>query len=211
MKKRIGVLFDFDGTLFDSMRVTYEATCSVFDHCGLPHPTFEDYCENFGLPYVGFYHSRNVSLSPEKIWEIFIQRVDYTGCSLFDDVHSTLISLTVAYKTEVVVGLVSGNRDEPVREYCVKHKVMGYMRYFVTKAHDKVPPIQNFCTEHSLLPADVWFIGDFGSDMRDARKAGVNAVGITRGKATADALMKAGADHCIAHLPELSRILPLER
>jgi phosphoglycolate phosphatase-like HAD superfamily hydrolase len=59
---------------------------------------------------------------------------------------------------------------------------------------------------YGCSPDQSCYIGDFAQDMCDAKKAGVQAIGITRGHPTREILLEAGADHVIEHLSELRNL-----
>ena len=106
-----------------------------------------------------------------------------------------------------IVGIVSAQGGEIVRKLCVSAGIDQYVSYLVGHAQNKVGPIKSFCRVNKISRRNVWFVGDFPSDMRDGKKARVRRVGITRGNPVGDLLIKAGAQACIKHLRELPRAI----
>ncbi|MCL5781915.1 MAG: HAD hydrolase-like protein, partial [Patescibacteria group bacterium] len=94
MKNPDVLVFDFDGTLSDSIPSAYSAICAVFDAHELPHPLLEEVIEHLAPPFVDFYYKRGVPrlFSPEKIWEIYKPLANHGGARLFGDAVPTLSS-----------------------------------------------------------------------------------------------------------------------
>ncbi len=204
MKKKRCVLFDFDGTIFNSIPRSYRATCRVFENAGCLTPSFKDFWLNCHAPFVDFYRKRGVTLLEQEIWEIFFRYANFDEVRFFDDVQPTTTRLA---EEDCFLGIVSGQQTHLIRKYCEQGD---FLRVFsagiVGDVVDKAFAIVQMCETMQIPLELVWYVGDFPSDMRAAKKASVLAVGITRGFSVHDELKVSGAHHVIDNLNDL---LPL--
>ncbi len=199
------VIFDFDGTLFDSLKIAYKATCAVFEEMGQPAPTFADYQNNCHPPFVPYYHSKGVNLSSEQIWESFLRLANFEDGELFWDVRQVLEGCVLR---GIGLGLISSQQKNILDNCCAKHGLTTFFpQGVIGGALDKAPVITAYCEDKKLTPVKTIYVGDSVFDMRCAVRAGVKAVGITRGHPTRKQLEDAGASHCVDHLEELLTLI----
>ena len=66
------------------------------------------------------------------------------------------------------------------------------------------------CREAGVLPADTYVVGDTLYDMQMAKQAGANAIGVSWGYHTTDALMQADAEVVLNEPVELLNLLGIE-
>ncbi len=198
------VLFDFDGTLVDSLHANHRIICKIFSECGLPSPTFVDFRDNFRTPYLGYYQQRGISLSNSELQARFNQLEDFEILNFFDDSLRTLATLR---DNCVVMGVISARPVKGIDHHFIKHAIREDFA-FIEAGHElKTPPILAYCGQAGVLPSGVCYVGDAPSDMEHAVAAGVFPIGITRGIISADILRQAGARHCVDHLSELPEFL----
>jgi phosphoglycolate phosphatase len=198
------VLFDYDGTLLDSVEEVYRGTCNVFRKSGFLEPTFETFFETYDSSWKIFYRKHGIEISLEKIAEWYFEVARPEECYFFNDVNDVIDILATR---GVLMGIISAHYKDKIVDRCREIGLNKHMRTIIGRANDKVEFILDFCREHGVNPAETYYVGDFISDVRDAKKAGVVAVGITRGKETSEILRRHGADHCISNLHELLRLL----
>lgn len=199
------VLFDFDGTLFDSIPIAYRATRLVFEASGCTPPEFEEYFLHCHAPFDVFYRSRGVSFSEEEIWRHFSRAADFSTAVFFSDVSPILSHLFLHGCT---LGIVSGQKMGTLRHACEAHNLSHFFSVGIRgEVNDKVAALKEVCETHLLSREHTWYVGDFPADMRDAKTAGVHAVGIMRGNNTEKALRTAGAEYCVNTLYEFTSLL----
>jgi phosphoglycolate phosphatase-like HAD superfamily hydrolase len=196
-------LFDFDGTLVDSMNCIYRGVCNVFERSGLIPPTLEDYILNFHFPYLGFYQDRGVIVDERQIWNWYIQEAYPFKAKLFPDARDLLENLSKAGYEAVII---SANSEKNILNSL---KVVGFPELEVCSVHvsDKSDCIRSFI-ERSSLGHETPYIGDIVSDMSQARIAGVKPIAILRNQFfdLAEHFRKAGARECVRSLTELKVI-----
>ena len=198
------VIFDYDGTLINSVDDMYAGVCNVFKMEGKVPPTFDVFYREYGEPHLDFYRRFDITSSHEQIMRWYLQVANINDMPFFSDVHDVLEGLALR---GILMGIISGNEEHRVVGSCRRAGLAHHMKVMVGQARDKVNYIRQFCVDHSVQPAETFYVGDFVSDVRDAKQAGVVAVGITRGRKGIIELEAAGAKHCISDLYEIISFL----
>jgi len=210
MPKIKGLLFDWDGTLVDSVWAMYLGACNVFRESGLPIPDFPVFCATCFSPYAQYYHAFGVTASGEQILEWY--RAAYVAeRKFFPDAIGFVKSIAARGPLfslgGIHLGIISASNRAKIEHACREVGIVEHFHMIVGDADEKIEPIKLFCRQNGILPGEALFIGDFVSDVRDAFAAGVIPVGITRGKNTAEVLKHAGANFVIDTLEELLPLL----
>jgi phosphoglycolate phosphatase len=193
-------LFDFDGTVGDSMGCVEAGLKNVFQKCGLTPPTLEDYILNFHFPWLKFYYDRGVTVDEDQIWDWYIEGSEPFQATLFSDAASLLENLSRAgYETAII----SSNSEKNVRT-SLKKFGLAHMEVCAVHASDKSDCIRSFI-DRSSLGHETPYVGDVVSDMSQARIAGVKPVAILRNQfwGLAEHFRKAGARECVQSLTDL--------
>lgn len=195
-----GVIFDYDGVVSDSLRTAHLGVSNVFVMCGIAPPTYTEFLRTFKAPYLDSYQEWGITASRERISEWYHEAAKHDETQLFNDVEDTVKHLTCVHNA--YLGIITAQREAIVVEQCEAANLKKLLGFLAPITENKVPAIQKFCEMNQLKPEDVWFIGDFSSDIRDGKIAGVHTVGITRGNPTRDILANAGAEILITNLSE---------
>jgi len=201
-----GILFDFDGTLLDSMHTCHIGICHVCSRLGGRLPTLDYVLKYFHPPFVDAYRILGVTADLKRIAAVYFEVVDHRNDYLFADVIPNLSEL---FLRDVRTGIISANTDTIIRHHCNSNgRQLGELLHYAKgSSAKKAIDIRFFCKEHYLSPGDVWVVGDARSDVRAAREAGCVAVGITRGNPTESVLMESGAHFCVRDLNDLSAFI----
>lgn len=199
-----GVVFDWDGTLLDSIPRAYEAVCRICDECNVPRPNREYYNARFRAPYIPFFRGLGVTFSESEIWKLYGSYADHVNAHFFSDAKATLKRLA---EMGIPVGIASGQRDEVIRARVAEISNGSIPEFIAADLGDKAPALLRFCTLHKCRPKEVLMIGDFVADVVDAKSIGMTSVGLTRGVVSASIFWEAGADYVIDHLDGLTPIL----
>jgi len=164
-------------------------------------PSFHEFVRDAGAPYIDYYRRLGVSANSEDVFGWYHDAANHREAPLFADVPAVLAHLLDRH--EAVVGIITVQKSAIVREQCKQAGIDRHVHLIIGGVELKEDATRAFCARFRLAPARVSFFGDMRSDMRDARAAGVHAIGVTRGNPTADVLLEAGAERCIEHLAEL--------
>jgi phosphoglycolate phosphatase len=189
------VLFDWDGTIVDSIRALFDADEAICRKIGIPFDleTFRrTFSPNWRLMYrtLGIPEDRHEEA--EAVWaETF--RGDLT--EPFPGVCDALARLAAAGHR---LGLVTGGSRSGVEPQLERVGVAGLIgvRVYGEDSDDGKPhpgPLLLAIERAASSPAEAVYVGDALDDMRMAAAAGVRGVGIVSMLATAQELLAAGA------------------
>ena len=202
MEERIGLLFDVDGVLVDSLHHTYRAITFVCDKVGVTPPTFEMMQCTMGAPYHEFWHSIGVRAPQEEVSLWYHQAANHRESELFPDAREALEHL--GNHCSMPLGIVTANYEGVVEEIFARGGIApDLIQYRACDQQEKVAALREFRRIYELSPIEAFFVGDLHSDMRDGRIAGVRCIGMTRGGSHASVLRAAGAEHCVTDFAEL--------
>lgn len=197
MKKR--VLFDFDGTLVDSMGSVHRGVKYVFEKHGLPVPEDSDYVLNFRFPFRAYYLERGIRLSDKEILEMFKKGAGEYLPSFFDDAVRAVARLR---DSGYSISVITANSEDNVL------KALRYARLddliHCKTASVKTEAIRELVSKSSLGPKTV-YVGDIIADIKDAKEAGAKPVAVLRNGLIrlSPHFHEAGAKICISSLDHL--------
>jgi phosphoglycolate phosphatase len=190
------ILFDWDGTIVDSMEALFETTQATCRHLGLPFDRDifrRTFSPNWRLKYRALGITEEHTDEAIAIWAKTF-RADET--KLFPGMCDALERLYVAGHRLGVV--TSGDRSE-IEPQLARLGIDGLLTVRVygndTAAGKPDPrPLQLALDVAGVVrPEDAFYVGDALDDMRMAAAARVRGVGIVSMLATADDLLAAGA------------------
>jgi phosphoglycolate phosphatase-like HAD superfamily hydrolase len=205
MEKR--VLFDFDGTLANSMNEIFTAVSHVFISQGLEVPSFEDYIINFRFPFGFFYRARGVKLSDDEIFAIYASAYfKYFGLynpPLYDD---GLRLIHYLHKTNHTSSVITANSKDNTLRVLESAKLIHLVD--CVSASNKEEAIREL-VYRSSLGSKTPYVGDIIADMIDAKRAGAYPVAVLRNGLfkLANEFHKAGARMCIPSLMHLTKVV----
>ncbi|MEM4389225.1 MAG: HAD family hydrolase [Candidatus Micrarchaeia archaeon] len=180
------ILFDWDGTLFDSTRACYEVYQEILPRFGVPPFSFEEFRQSFIADYRKFYLKKGVPAArlPEvdDAWrQAFAERED--EISIFPFVQGLLTRL---YNGDVRLALVSNGDGYRVRSELARHAIFDAFHCVVTKdevAEFKPSPegVRYALCALGVEPASALYVGDMAEDILAGKKAGVRTAGVLTG------------------------------
>lgn len=206
------ILFDFDGTVFDTVvgitrSVQYAAARFGFDvpaeslRCFAGPPLADMFTEHFGM-------------SPEDAEQAVIYfrerylPVGLYECSVFPGIKDLLSDLRDAgYKT----GIATSKPQELAEKLLSDENMLGLFDVICgsSPAHNNDTKASVLSRALSLLGADAAetvLIGDTKYDVYGAGECGVACIGVEYGYAAEGELEKAGADIIVPNIPSLRKI-----
>lgn len=203
------IQFDFDGCLGDTIPGIYAGVCHVFVSCGLVPPTFVSYLTELRAPYTEFYRKRGVTLSEKEIWDRFRERAEMNHKKrLFPDVVPEVSRLV---REGHVLTIVSGNHPESIWKMLAEADIVEAFKVVSGELEHKSEAFRKNAFDLGFSESNSIVVGDSALDIEYGREAGMQSIGIIRypylvdGDSTAlkQALIQAGARHCIDSLAEL--------
>lgn len=212
--ERTVVVFDFDGTLADTMGGIVEVASGVLRDFGLDEECLADCPKLVGPPFPeAFSEVFGLSLADAQlVTDRFRER--YNGRGLvnwpnFPGIPELVRELSRAGRT---VAVASSKREETLRValrqegiHDLFDRVRGKRREL---GHDKADTLRELIGELGVAPDDVVMVGDRFYDVDAALACGLPCVGVTYGgTAPAGELERAGACSVAESVEELSRVL----
>ncbi len=171
-----GILFDLDGTLIDSLSMTFDAFNHGVTRFGGMALTPMEISAHFGPGEDKIFEKL---VGPEKAPAAYLASIEYTNANLHrvplhDGIAELLENLR---RTKIPLAIVTG-RSWSTTEILLKHHgLLGAFKTII--ANDHVPRPKPFpdgvklASDHlNTTPEHTWFIGDSPVDMLAARSAG---------------------------------------
>lgn len=204
-------MFDWDGTLADSLRAIYAANVAVMEALGLPFD-LDRYRRVFAPDWRLMYE--RLGVPPDRIDEAndrWWAALDQSPSDLFPGVRAGLDRLAAAGHP---LGLVTAARSERVALELHRlglDRAFGSLVYGDTLLVDGLPvhkpdpaPLRRALFElgYADRPDQSVYVGDAPDDMRMAAAIGARAVGIESILGSADELRRAGAIETYRHTSE---------
>ena len=207
------IIFDADGTIFDSMPFTAKVFADVLERYGVPRKESENYMyATAGTPpaetFIGILKKYNKPTNEIKnIIKEFFDSMENSNPKIYEDVLPTFKKLK-SYKKIVSTNL----RQNILNKRIKQHNLHLYLdEYFGTNGFkskeehfDEVKRIYHLSAQD--FRNTVMLVGDGKKDMKFAKKYGI--IGIGRiGINNAKTLKQAGASYIIHNLLEILKIL----
>jgi HAD superfamily hydrolase (TIGR01549 family) len=205
------VIFDWDGTLYDSVIPTYKSYLAVMDAFGLPLVTLEEFREQSRPNYHDYYLHLGICeddwAAADEAW--MTRYVRYKkDCALYKGAARALRELKGMH---LKLGLVSsGSRERVTQEV----REQGIASQFDTMLfgddvgfeHGKpAPETLLLAIERAhVIASEVLYVGDTVEDILMGKKAGTSTAAVLCGFATRQLLTRAQPDlmlHDISGLP----------
>jgi len=208
------ILFDCDGTLADSFDIICETMRRCFAVAGLPEPDRRATEGIIGLS-LDLAIARLAPTVPETelpgLVELYRQefqaaRTDPSFAErLFPGVEPMLRRL--GSRDDALLGLVTGKSRRGVASVLAAHDLNDL--FAVARTADDCPSkphpamVLECCAVLGIDPREAVVVGDAVYDMRMARAASAQAIGVGWGAATPEALLQAGASRVARGVAEL--------
>ncbi len=176
------VMFDFDGTLVDSMPfLENNAVILLMKHYNFSkEEATKKYCDTTGLPFVqqmDIIAPHDKEKKFEVVEEFERMKIDRIyDQKLFND---SIDVLNILKDREYKLGISSGTIDKIIKEYLLKHKinfvddVLGWKPGF-EKGKDHFEFVME---KHSINNSNILFIGDSLHDARRAKSNNIKFIG----------------------------------
>lgn len=172
------MLFDFDGVIADSWEIAFETSRTVF-------PSFDE--ESYRRMFEGNVHeSHKEMVSNEEReratdiewFDVYVPKFE-TRARLFPGMREVIESLSHEY----ILIIVSSTITSPIQGFLEKHHIGRYFSEVMgadvhTNKHEKIKMIFE---KYGTSASECVFITDTLGDMREAKLAGVSAIGVSWG------------------------------
>ncbi len=210
-------MFDWDGTLYNSVIPTYKSYLDVMQAFNLPQTSLQEFREKSRPNYHDYYLSLGIQeaewSAADAIWMDCYTR-HRRQCTLFSGTIEVLQELS---DTNVKIGLVSsGSRERVARETSEEGiaPFFDIMLFGDDVGFDCAKPAPDTLLmaikRASVSVAEVLYVGDMAEDVLMGKQAGTKTAAVLCGFATRQALVDAYPDFIlddVSCLPEIVKKL----
>lgn len=187
------IIFDFDGTLVDTLESAFLIYNTVAPARGWRIGTREELAKVRNLPL-----KEILKIAQVPFWQVPTLLQDIRA-GLKKDLISIAPVSGMAHVLQMLVergyrvGILSSNSEENIRMYLRAHQMDMYFSFVL--GHDrlfgKAQALRHFLKANSLSADDVWYVGDEVRDIEASAHAGVRNVAVCWGFNTKEALSRA--------------------
>ena len=208
------VIFDFDGTLANTVPSIVSTARTVLAQHGLTDEGMGDLTRLVGPPFpqayslvYGFSEEEAAQITAE--YRAIYRNIGPSAWPLFDGIADLLARLRAAGRLTAVA---SSKQMRMVERALADNAVTNLFDRALGKTSDaegdKVAVIRRVVRELGLTEGDAVMVGDRHHDVEAAAACGIPCVGVTYGgTGTVEELMGAGACACAGTVEELGRVL----
>ncbi|HBE44693.1 MAG TPA: hypothetical protein DDW17_04365 [Deltaproteobacteria bacterium] len=217
------ILFDFDGTIVDSIRLFYEVGKEISMKMGLHEPNEEKVHEiiEFGKsPWDAFIpediddRQKIIEKGKKIADEIFLETYE-KNCNIFHDVPEVLKTL---HERGLKTGIITGNKPKlrgTARRLFAKNGLDMEELFDIALAYPyknlRPKPFPDYllkaCEKLSLAPWECVYVGDSITDIQAGKAAKMATAGVLTGVSTQEDLFREAADLIIKNLSGLISII----
>lgn len=209
MKPKIWV-FDVDGTLVDSLSVSYKIDSEIIREFGGNVPDIESYRGVLGEgSWNDFYRKFGVDIETERALELYYSRISQSGHKPIPGARDLLKRLSEG-GTERAVVSINESRDHILN----KLSSAGLEEYFMSEdvyceKDSKEKVLKEVCSKRGATPQEVLYVGDTAKDVREARTAGLRTAAISNKFSynPHNLIRQANPDYLVADITDLSKLL----
>jgi pyrophosphatase PpaX len=208
-----GVVFDFDGTLVDSMKVIFEALNEALSKRNLPTIDLDLFGRMAGRPISDIINAKTHVPEPtiktiEK--DVFKAYVEFckVRCQLLPNVENTL---NVLKSKGVKLGLLTTTPRKPLKVVLRKLAIGDYFDIMLAKDDAKSKPdpdgLRQIITEFGIRADECLYVGDSPIDILTGKAAGIRTIAITTGVTTMEQLKENTPDIIITDIEQLLTLI----
>lgn len=205
------VIYDWDGTLADSIRWSHRITGAIFSHFGLPVPSFADYIRNYQTTrngFLGYYRARGLSdsVTSEELTALWL-RFSLAFRSELELRPGALHVLRVAKIRRMHTAIVSSNTTELISSALAGFGVDRLIDYVKGYADEKAAELSLALAHFGVKPSEAVYVDDTPQGIRAALRVGMDTIAIEGGAGDRDELLLSGPGSCVKHLDDVVRLL----
>lgn len=204
------ILFDFDGTLAETMMLIHDVfnrISGVYGYRQMPEEEIEE------LRHMGIHEF--VAHFDIPVWKVPLIAF-HARRLMHDNIHEmhppkglvdvlTQIHDSGRYHMDIL----TSNRRKNVLKFLDEHSMGWFDEVHTTRSIlSKKRRVKKYIREKGIDPQSLYYVGDTSVDVESARLAGAKVVAVTWGLNTAEALARSHPDHLVDHPGQLLDIFP---
>ncbi|VGO14153.1 Pyrophosphatase PpaX [Pontiella desulfatans] len=204
------ILFDFDGTLAETMMLIhtiFNRLSGVYGYRHFPEEEIE-HCRHLSIhEFIEYY---GIPVWKVPLIAIHARRLMHREMDRIHPPQGLVEALTQIHESgRYFMDILTSNRRKNVLKFLAQHKIGWFDEVESTHAIlSKKRRVEKYIRQKGLDPANLYYIGDTTVDVESAKHAGARTVAVSWGLNTAEALAKANPDHLIDDPLQLLDIFP---
>lgn len=200
----MNLIFDFDGTICDSLGATIKIANKFLQDFGEPQTTAEE-VRNVGVKEI---IKQSKILKTQIAKYMLKSRKEFSKIVLSLHVIPNIPKVVKILSKKHTLGILTSNSKKTVEKFLINEKLDRYFHFVYSEVdvfgkHNKLRKIIKKC---SLDPTETFYIGDETRDIEAAKKAGIKSVAATWGYESEEVLRKANSNVIINNPKELLKI-----
>ena len=214
MKQYKLIIFDWDGTLMDSVPKIVRSMLDATQALGWNQLTEAAVRDVIGLGLPEAFAQLFPDTKPEKFVELRAYYAQHyavhnqTPSPLFDGVEKVLSHLQkMNYQLAVATGKSRKGLDRVWQEVSVAHYFMASRCADESQSKPAPHMVLEILEELKIAPQQAVVVGDTEFDMEMAQRAGVDRIAVSYGSHAKDRLLRYAPIACLDHISELMRYL----
>lgn len=199
MKKIKTAIFDFDGTVANSVSIIYSEVKKELKKNKIDNSRLDD-IEKVGVSkFLGELELSKLKIAwiAFKIQKRLEERIE--EASVFSGIKPLLKQLE---NQGLALGMVTNNRKKTVKKF-IKSNHLNYFSFIYSNffLRSKVRKIEKAVKSVAVKKEEIVYIGDQVDDVLDAKRVGIKSIGVSWGLSSFDELKRVSPDY-IASSPE---------
>jgi len=207
------LIFDFDGTLTDSIPAAVAAIQAMIEELGLPHKTKEQINQHVGYGEIPLVSGAIGSKDPvllKKAMDLYFKKYIQEGIETIP-LYPHVKEFLELFKEKKKI-ILSNKRDEFIRMILGHHRLTSYFTEIL--GGDTAPCLKpdpcaiiDLLKKYQISPERTLFIGDMTVDVETGKNAKVRTCAVTYGFDGREKLKASGPDFLIDDLLELKGLI----
>lgn len=200
------MVFDWSGTLSDSLHRFHEICNVMFGRLGGKTINLDDIRRDFTLPYMRFWNKYFPCLTKEDEERLFdeVERQVTLKTQIYTGVEEVLRK----FNSEGINMVILSSDTYSILVSEVKRADLFDLFLEINGGvHEKGPELVEIIQRNAFDREETMYVGDTSGDIEAGKYAGVRTAGIAWGYQVREKLDKADADHTVRDIYELSRVV----
>lgn len=192
MNKTKAVLFDFDGTIIDSVESVWKEYQRTAKALNLPERKFKDYARQLGRPWEEALQNIWPRVDVKRFTEVY--RLEKEQVKAIEGVSETLRRLKGRYWLGILTSRGSRTLYRHLASTRIDEKIFDVILHRESLRNHKPDPraLYQACGELGVKPEEAVYVGDAIVDAECALAAGIRFIGVLTGGAKEEDFLRAG-------------------